>query len=90
MFNVYVNGHFADQKSDCRICQLTRQDDGSIPSKMNRIENVYGCYTKMCTHTRAGKNLRFFKKVFRFFKFLGFNAQSHAERWTQEYDQLKS
>src|SRR6218665_953971 len=36
-----------------------------------------------------GKNLRFFKKVFRF---LGFNvyAQSHAEHWTQEYDQLKS
>ena len=50
--------------------------------------------------TRAGKNLRFFKKafrflgflrVFRFFRFLGFNVytQSHAEHWTQEYDQLK-
>jgi len=27
-----------------------------------------------------------------FFMFLGFNvyAQSHAEHWTQEYDQLKS
>jgi len=39
--------------------------------------------------SRAGKNLRFLKKVFRF---LGFNiyAQSHAEHWTQEYDQLKS
>jgi len=45
----------------------------------------------------AGKNLRFLKKVFRFlgffrfFRFLGFNvyAQSHAEHWKQEYDQLK-
>ena len=27
-----------------------------------------------------------------FFRFVGFNvyAQSHAEHWTQEYDQLKS
>src|SRR6218665_1967317 len=47
---------------------------------------------------RAGKNLRFFKNVFRFlgflgfFRFLGFNvyAQSHAKYWTQEYDELKS
>src|SRR6218665_4138266 len=41
--------------------------------------------------TRAGKNLRFLKKVFRFLRFLGFNvyAQSHAEHWTQEYDQVK-
>jgi len=38
---------------------------------------------------RAGKNLRFLEKVF---WFLGFNiyAQSHAEHWTQEHDQLKS
>ena len=56
-----------------------------------------------CVLGRAGKNLRFFKNVFRFlgflgflgffrfFRFLGFNvyAQSHAEHWTQEYDQLK-
>ena len=47
---------------------------------------------------RAGKNLIFKKKFsgflgfFRFFRFLGFNvyAQSRAEHWTQEYDQLKS
>ena len=43
--------------------------------------------------TRAGKNLsvfRFFGFLV-FFRFLGFNvyAQSHAEHWTQEYDQLK-
>src|SRR6218665_1898018 len=39
---------------------------------------------------RAGKNLRFFKKRFRFLGFLGFNvayAQSHAIHWTQEYDE---
>src|SRR6218665_2228621 len=45
--------------------------------------------------SEAGKNLRFLKtvfKLFRFFRFSGFNvyAQSHAEHWTQEYDQLKS
>src|SRR6218665_443202 len=41
--------------------------------------------------SRAGKNLRFLKKVFRP-RFLGFNVytQSHTEHWTQEYDQLKS
>src|SRR6218665_3354879 len=45
-----------------------------------------------CVYSRAGKNLRFFKKVFRVLGFLGFNvyAQSHAGHWTQEYDQLKS
>ena len=57
--------------------------------------------TTASIYTRAGKNLRFLKKVFRFlgfldflsfFRFLGFNvyAQSYAEHWTQEYDQPKS
>jgi len=54
------------------------------------------CYAS----TRAGKNLKFFKKRFRLlgflgsfrsFRFLGFlvlmYAQSHAEDWTQDYDQ---
>jgi len=39
--------------------------------------------------SRAGKNLRFSKKRFRFFRFLGFldfNVRTLA-RWTQEYDQ---
>jgi len=48
-----------------------------------------------CSLRRAGKNLRFFFKVFRFLGFLGFlgfnvYAQSHSEHWTQEYDHLKS
>ena len=29
-------------------------------------------------YSRAGKNLRFFKKVFRFFRFLGFNVRTVA------------
>ena len=57
------------------------------------------CTGRICkTHSstvKASKNLRFFKFVFRFLVFcfrffLGFNvgyAQSHAVRWTQEYDQ---
>jgi len=49
--------------------------------------------------SRACKHLKDFLKVYGslgFFSvvlgFLGFNvyAQSHAEHWTQEYDQLKS
>src|SRR6218665_1339655 len=31
-----------------------------------------------CSLGRAGKNLRFFKKVFRFFRFLGFNVRTVA------------
>ena len=49
----------------------------------------------LCPASRAGKNLRFLKKVFRFLRFLGFlgfnaYAPSHTEHWTQGHDHLKS
>src|SRR6218665_1195915 len=58
----------------------------------NDFAQYFHACVQHCSLCRAGKNLRFLKKVFRFFRFLGFNvyAQSHAEHCTQEYHQLKS